>query len=69
VGADRPAELVAEHEIVVPVGVGGEVTLEELSLAVVRERLHGFGVERNRAPRPRRLRWSDGSGGEELLLD
>ena len=54
-GPERGAELVAEHEVVVSVGVRGEVALEQLRLAVGAQRVDGFGVKRDGAPRACRL--------------
>ena len=50
VRVDRPAELVGEDRVLILVGVGGEVPLEQLRVAVGAEGFNGLGIERDRAP-------------------
>ena len=50
------AELVAEDEVLVVVGVSGEVALEELGVPMAAQRLDRLRIERDRAPRAPRLR-------------
>ena len=47
---NRPAELVAEDEVVVVVGTGGEVALEHLGIPMVAKCRHGGVVERHGPP-------------------
>jgi hypothetical protein len=49
VRVNRPAELIGENEVLVDVGLDGEGALEELRLAVSLKRLHGLGIQRDRA--------------------
>jgi hypothetical protein len=53
---DRAAELVAEDEIVVVVGVSRQIALEDLRLPVPAEGGDRLGVERDRSLRAARLR-------------
>jgi len=47
---DRSAELVGDDQVQVLIGIGGEVPLCHLNVAVLTERLDSLGVERDRAP-------------------
>ena len=49
---DQTTQLVGEHKVLVLVGVGGEVALEQLRLAVRAQHVDRLGVERDRAPEP-----------------
>jgi hypothetical protein len=45
---DRGAERIGEYEILVGVCRAGEIPLEHLGIAMIAERAHGLGVERDR---------------------
>ena len=55
---NRATELIGKHEVLVVIGIRGEVPLEDLGIAVAAQHVHGLGVEGDRAPRTRRLRWA-----------
>jgi hypothetical protein len=80
-GMDRAAELVAEDEIVVVVGVSRQIALEDLRLPVPAEGGDRLGVERDRSLRAARLRRAERAAvlvaadaaragrGDDLLID
>jgi hypothetical protein len=52
---DRAAEFVRKDQVVIRVGITGEVPFEWLCVAMVTESIDGLGIERDSAPAARRL--------------
>jgi hypothetical protein len=47
---DRCAQLVGEDQVVISVGIDGEVAFKHLRVTMVPQRVHRLGVERDRTP-------------------